>query len=119
MRAFPGFILALAFLAGCSAGGRQERCAHEEGSSRIAGGAAEPRRLAPRADLILGPDTEVALFAEAFARRSTWPDVYLGDIVEESSFHAQIVTDDQSFTDELGGWYGRLSDSVKATYLRR
>lgn len=61
----------------------------------------------------------MALHAEAFAGRSSWPYVYLGDFVEESSFHAQIVTDDQSFTDELGGWYGRLSDSVKTSHIRR
>ena len=74
---------------------------------------------APAANLALGPTAEHVRLGEAFAYRSAWPSVDAGYRFEDTSFFSQVIFDDQSFYDRLGGGLYHETQTVRTGIMVR
>jgi len=71
------------------------------------------------ANLALGPTAEHGRIAEYFTQRSTWPSVPVGYRLDDAAYHVEVIYDDQSFYDRLGGGYFRMSETARTSTMLR
>jgi hypothetical protein len=71
------------------------------------------------ANLALGPSAEHSYIAEFFAYRSSWPSASVGYRFDDTSYHTEIIYDDQAFYERLGGGYFRAAETIRTGVLVR
>ncbi|MCH8804478.1 MAG: hypothetical protein IH986_00120 [Planctomycetes bacterium] len=70
-------------------------------------------------NLALGPTADHARLAEVFATRSSWPSVETGYRLGEVSNFFEVIFDEESFHDRLGGGFYRGRESFRSGVLIR
>lgn len=70
-------------------------------------------------NLALGPSAETNLLAEELTVRSSWPSLPTGYVLDDVTEATEVMFDDQSFYDRLGGSFFRAGQSVRTRVFLR